>query len=105
MTHWVYLFGLLIAIGCLLIIDSRIKLAFWRDYKKTLIVTLSAVVIFVFWDILGIRFGIFFDGASVYMLPARIIAHFPIEELFFLFLLSYTTLLLYLGASKRWPRI
>jgi lycopene cyclase domain-containing protein len=103
-THWLYLVALVIAIGCLLLIDSRFKLAFWHDVKKTLLVTLAAVLIFIFWDILGIGLGIFFDGASVYMLPIRIIAHFPIEELFFLFLLSYTTLLIYLGVSKRWPR-
>lgn len=53
---------------------------------------------FIIWDILGIALGIFFHGDSPYSLPFRIAPEFPIEELFFLYLLTYTTLVVYNGA-------
>ena len=102
MTHWLYLIGLFIAIGCMMLIDHRFKLAFWIDYKKTIIILIVAVIIFILWDILGISLGIFYDGTSQFMLPTRIFMHFPVEELFFLFLLNYTTLIIYRVVSKRW---
>ena len=105
MTQWLYLLALVFSISCLLLIDHRFKLAFWHDRKRTAITVGVAIVLFIIWDIVGISLGIFFDGDSQYMLPIRLLPHFPIEELFFLFLLSYVTLLVYIGASKRWPRI
>jgi lycopene cyclase domain-containing protein len=63
------------------------------------------MVMFIIWDILGIKFNIFFDGKSAYMLPIRLFPHFPVEEVFFLFLLVYVTLIVYRGAGKKWPHI
>jgi len=102
--HWFYLFALLISIGGLLCIDWRYKLAFWHDTRRTALTIAVAIAVFIMWDIIGIRFGIFFKGASQYMLPFVIVPEFPVEELFFLFLLSYTTLLIYRGVS-RWRHI
>ncbi len=104
MTQWFYLAALLVSISCLLLIDYRYKLAFWHDYKRTIVTLAATIGLFIIWDILGISLGIFFDGNSPYMLPVRLLPHFPVEELFFLFLLSYVTLLIYTGARKRWPR-
>jgi lycopene cyclase domain-containing protein len=102
---WLYLLSLLVASGCLLIIDHRFKLAFWYNAKRTSLTLGICVVLFIIWDILGISFNIFFDGSSPYMLPVRLLPHFPLEELFFLFLLVYVTLIVYRGAGMRWPRI
>jgi lycopene cyclase domain-containing protein len=102
---WLYLGALLFAIVCLMMIDRRFKLAFWYDVKRTSFTLGISVVLFIIWDILGISFGIFFDGSSAYMSPVRLMPHFPLEEIFFLFLLMYVTLIVYRGAGKRWPRI
>lgn len=100
MTHFFYLLGLLIAIAGLLTIDARYKLAFWSDRSRTIKVLAVAIGVFIVWDILGIALGIFSHGDSVYSLPFVITPEFPIEELFFLFVLNYTTLLLFRGVRR-----
>lgn len=98
--EWVYLIGLLVGIGGLIIIDGRWKLAFWKDTKRTAATIATAILIFILWDFLGISLGIFFHGGSAYTLPFRLAPEFPLEELFFLFLLSYSTLIIYNGVQK-----
>jgi lycopene cyclase domain-containing protein len=85
----------------LLAIDVRYRLAFWHDAVKTAKVIVVAMGAFIAWDIIGIRLGIFYKGTSTFMLPFVIAPEFPLEELFFLFLLTYVTLLIHLGA-QRW---
>ena len=97
---WSYLSGLMIALGCLSLIDRKLKLAFWYDARISLQTIAATVGIFVVWDLLGIALGIFYSGGSAYSLPFMILPEFPIEELFFLVLLSYTTLLLYRGLQR-----
>lgn len=104
MLSFVYLSGLLVGIAGMAIIDWRYKLSFWLDRRRTLITVAIAVGIFVVWDILGIWLGIFFHGGSEYALPYRIFPEFPIEELFFLTLLCYCTLVIYQGVSRLWSR-
>lgn len=95
--EWTYLGLLLISIAGLAVIDWRHKLAFWFDAKRTAFTLLTAIAIFVLWDFIGIRLGIFFHGGSDYTLPARLAPEFPVEELFFLFLLTYSALILWRG--------
>jgi len=97
--QWFYLIGLLIGIGGLLIIDHRWKLGFWRDAKRTALTLSTAIAIFVLWDLLGISLGIFFHGGSQYSLPFRLAPEFPIEEIVFLFLLTYCALIIYHGVQ------
>ena len=96
-----YLIGLVVAISCLALIDYRFKLAFFFDKKRTVATLSTAIALFVVWDVLGIWLGIFFHGGSTLTLPFRIIPEFPIEELFFLLLLTYTTLVAYRFLEKR----
>lgn len=105
MLSFVYLFGLLTGITGMAIIDWRYKLAFWHDRKRTIFVVAAAVAIFTVWDLLGIGLGIFFHGGSEFSLPLRLLPEFPLEELFFLTLLCYCTLVIYKGVLHRWPRI
>lgn len=100
-----YLVFLIVSIVCLAVIDWRYTLAYWFDRKRTLLTLGIAVSIFIIWDLLGIGLGIFFHGKSDYALPLRIAPEFPVEELFFLVLLCYSTLIIYRGASKLWRRI
>jgi len=97
--QWFYLIGLLVGISGLLIIDYRWKLAFWRDAKRTVLTTIVAVLVFVLWDFFGIYVGVFFHGGSQYSLPFRLAPEFPIEEIVFLFLLTYSTLIVYHGVQ------
>lgn len=99
-----YLAALWVSIAGLAVIDWRYKLAFWYNRARTLRVLGIAIAIFITWDILGIAFGIFFHGGSLYTLPLRLLPEFPLEELFFLALLCYTTLIVYRGLERLWPR-
>jgi lycopene cyclase domain-containing protein len=104
-VQWLYLIGLLVGIGGLLTVDHRWKLAFWRDAKRTSLTVIVAVLIFNVWDFFGIFLGIFYHGGSPYSLPFRLAPEFPIEEIVFLFLLSYCTLILYHGVQAWRSRI
>ena len=95
-----YLAALLVSITGLLVIDRRFKLAFWFDTIRTGKTIALSIFVFVIWDIIGINMGIFFKGNSQYMLPFVIAPEFPVEELFFLFLLTYVALLLIRGISR-----
>lgn len=105
MSEFVYLAGLLFGITGMAIIDWRYRLAFWHDRRRTLLTLALCIGVFIAWDVLGIMLGIFFHGGSQFTLPIRLLPEFPIEELFFLLLLCYCTLVIYQGATKQWPRI
>ena len=99
--QWFYLIGLVIAIACLVLVDRKFTLAFFYDAKRTVMTLAIAIWLFIVWDIFGIQLGIFFHGGSDFTLPIRLIPHFPVEELFFLLLLTYVALLIYRFAQKR----
>jgi lycopene cyclase domain-containing protein len=99
--QWYYLLALIVSIAGLAWIDYRWKLAFWYKAKQTAGTIVISIAVFIVWDSIGILLGIFFKGQSQYMLPFSIAPEFPVEELFFLFLLSYVTLLIYRGV-QRW---
>lgn len=98
---FLYLAGLLVALACLGLIDWRYKLAFFSDARRTAATLGITIALFVVWDILGINLGIFYHGGSAYTLPVRLLPEFPIEELFFLFLLTYVALIVYRFVQKR----
>jgi len=95
-----YLGGLLLSIAGLLALDWRYKLAFWAHAKRTTLTLVCAILFFTVWDLLGIFLGIFLHGQSPYQLPFTIVPHFPVEEIVFLFLLTYCTLVTYNGIVK-----
>lgn len=96
-----YLIGLVSSITCLVLIDWRYKLAFFSDRRRTVLTLLIVIGLFVVWDVMGIQQGIFFHGGSDLTLPVRIIPEFPVEELFFLLLLTYVTLIIYRFFDKK----
>lgn len=98
--EWLYLISLVVSVGCLALLDWRYKLAIWFDRRRALITLFIGVLVFIIWDLLGIQLGIFFHGNSQFSLPLRLLPEFPIEEIFFLILLCYCTLLIYRGAEK-----
>lgn len=104
MNQWLYLTALLVSLTGLAVLDYRYKLAFWVDKKRTGLTIGLGVLIFTVWDFAGIGLGIFFHGGSPFTLPFRLFPEYPIEELFFLTLLCYVTLLIYQAGARRWPR-
>jgi lycopene cyclase domain-containing protein len=103
-VEWLYLSALVLSIAGMATIDWRYKLAYWYDRRRTVITLSIAITVFIVWDLFGIALGIFFHGGSEFTLPYRLLPEFPIEELFFLLLLCYCTLVIYQGATKLWPR-
>lgn len=90
-----YISVLLLAMAGMAMIDRRYKLAFWHDAYATAKIIGLGMLFFIIWDAAGIYFGIFWHGNSPWALPFTIAPEFPIEEVFFLFHLCYTTLVIY----------
>ena len=85
------------------LIDYKHTLALFLQPLRTIITLTVAVVVFLIWDLVGIALGIFFRGEGPYLTGITIAPELPIEEVFFLTLLSYTILIAYLG-FKKWQR-
>ncbi len=96
-----YLGALVFAILGTGLLDWRHRLAFFGGTAvRTAVIIGVAVAFFLVWDIVGIREGIFFRGSGPWMTGILLGPELPVEELFFLVLLSYSTLVSYLLASK-----
>lgn len=100
-TSFFYLFALLLSILGLVGIDKRHSLALFRYPLPTLVSISVAVIIFLMWDVIGISLGIFFRGSTIFLSGLLLGPELPVEELFFLILLSYNTLLAYQFFAKR----
>lgn len=97
-----YLVALLVSLTGMVVLDRKYELFFWRDARRASIVLIVGVVFFVAWDLAGIGLGIFFRGETEFMTGLLLAPELPLEEIFFLTLLSYLTMNLY-GAFTR-PR-
>ena len=100
MTQFAYIAALITSIGCFALIDYRYKLAFWHNKKHAAKTILIAYGIFLVWDLLGIAFDIFMHGGSRFAMPYLLLPELPIEELFFIAMLCYSTLIIYTGLKK-----
>lgn len=103
--QYLYLIGLFTALVGLILVDYRWRLALFADRRATLLTVLIGVVFFSLWDIAGIALGIFYTGAPTYLSGLELGPEYPIEELVFLTLLSYNTLLAWRGGVKLCSRI
>jgi lycopene cyclase domain-containing protein len=101
MSEYGYLIVLFASICGLVQIDRRWKLILWQDPKRALRVLAVMISFFVLWDIAGIATGIFFSGSSKYVTGIMLGPEFPVEEIFFLILLCYQSLILYELFRKR----
>jgi lycopene cyclase domain-containing protein len=98
---YLYLLALVISILGLGLLDFRHELAIKRYPLPTLISVAAGVVVFLVWDLIGIYFGIFFRGDASHLTGITIAPELPLEEVFFLILLSYNALLAYQFFAKR----
>ncbi len=99
--QYLYASGLLLTIACLLMVDYRWKLAIFNNRNRALKTVGFGVALFAVWDVLGIRAHIFYTGSASVITRIFLISQFPLEELFFLVVLVYTTLLFW-RSLERW---
>jgi len=99
-----YLAALLVSIAGLGTLDFRYRVAVFAQPLRTVATVGVAVVFFLLWDLMGVGLGIFFIGDSPYVSGVVIAPEVPVEEVFFLILLAYQTLLLFLAFGRRWGR-
>ncbi|MFJ4222601.1 lycopene cyclase domain-containing protein [Microbacterium sp. NPDC089695] len=100
MTGIVYLAALLVSLGCMLLIDRRFRLFFWRDATAAAVVTAAGVAFFLLWDLAGIAGGIFFRGEGVIATGILLAPELPLEEPVFLLFLVVCTMVVYTGAVR-----
>lgn len=103
----VYLAALLVALTGMVVLDRRFRLFYWVNAKRASIVHVIGIVFFLVWDLYGIGQGLFFRGETAFMTGILLAPELPLEELFFLTLLTYMTMNLF-GASHQlqtWFRV
>lgn len=96
----VYLAALLIFTGCMLLLDRRFRLFFWRDAFAATVVTVAGLAFFLVWDAFGIAQGIFFRGDAAIATGIVLAPEMPIEEPVFLLFLVICTMIVYTGAVR-----
>lgn len=97
---YLYLLALLISIAGVGLIDHKHRLVFFADPKAAALTIGIGVAVFLTWDLVGIALGIFFRGNAPHLSGLLLAPELPLEELFFLILLCYNTLLVYRWAQK-----
>lgn len=97
---FLYLASLVMGITCMLLLDHRFRLFFWRDAKAAAIVTAVGVLFLLGWDVAGIGLGIFLRGEGTIATGLLLAPELPIEEPVFLLFLVLCTMVLYTGARQ-----
>ena len=101
MTQYLYLIALGVSLLGLGTLDWRHRVALFADARRTLVTLALAVAFFLLWDLVGVGLGIFFIGDAPYLSGWVVAPEVPVEEIAFLTLLTYQTLLLWLAFSRR----
>jgi lycopene cyclase domain-containing protein len=91
-VNFLYLGALLVSIVGMIVLDVRFKLFFAASWAQAAIVLVVGVAFFLAWDVAGITLGIFFRGNPDLLTGVVLAPELPVEELFFLVLLCYTTM-------------
>jgi lycopene cyclase domain-containing protein len=100
MIPLVYLASLLAGIGCMLLLDHRCRLFFWRDAAAASLVTIAGTGFLLLWDAAGIASGIFLHGSGAISSGILLAPEMPIEEPVFLVFLVLCTMVLYTGTER-----
>ncbi|MFJ4254982.1 lycopene cyclase domain-containing protein [Microbacterium sp. NPDC090003] len=100
---FVYLAALLISTGCMLLLDRRFRLFFWRDAIAATVVTTAGLAFFLIWDVFGIVTGIFYRGEGAIATGIVLAPEMPLEEPVFLTFLVICTMIAYTGAVRVLP--
>ncbi len=82
-------------------IDFRSRFALFVYPLRTVLTLVLGILFFLVWDVVGISLGIFFKGQTQLLTGVMLAPEVPLEEIFFLAVLCYTTLLTWIGLSRR----
>lgn len=96
-----YLCALVVSLAGLGFLDWRYRVALFADARRTLATVGIGVAFFLVWDLIGVGLGIFFRGDTDYLTGVQVAPEVPLEEVFFLTLLVYQTLLAWLALDGR----
>lgn len=94
-----YLAGLVVSIAGIAVLDARYRLFLWRSPLRAAAVMVIGLVFFLVWDVAGVHLGIFFIGQGDLLTGVLLAPEVPLEEVFFLVLLCWTTMDLF-GALR-----
>jgi lycopene cyclase domain-containing protein len=92
---FLYLGGLSVGLVGMIVLDLRFHLFFRRAPLRAAIVLALGMAFFLVWDLAGIHARIFFPGDAAIVTGALLAPGLPLEEVFFLALLCYTTMNLF----------
>jgi lycopene cyclase domain-containing protein len=95
MSHLVYLGTLLWVLGCLALMDRRWRLVFWADPRRAALVLGFGFAFFLVWDLVALGLRLYARGRSGLMTGIELAPDLPLEELFFVALLPYLTMVLH----------
>lgn len=95
MIQWTYLAALLVALGCMLLLDQRLRLVLWEDLRRGAAVLACGTTGFLVWDVVALQQGFYRRGQSELMSGVELAPDLPLEEVFFVLFLCYITLLLH----------
>lgn len=96
-----YLGLLLVSLAGTIALDYRWKAALFDNPRRTVLIIVLSVVFFIAWDLAGVTNGVFFKGDSNLLIGWDVATEIPIEEVFFLTLLSHLGLVAYRVAVRR----
>lgn len=99
----IYLLFLLGACVCMVIIDRRWQLFFWRDARRAAWVLAIGVALLLIADVVGIALGVFSRAPTWAMTGIVLAPELPLEEPIFLAFLAYLTMNL-VALFERLPR-
>jgi lycopene cyclase domain-containing protein len=99
-VNFLYLGALLVSIAGMVVLDLRFKLFFAAAPLRAAIVLVVGLAFFLAWDVAGITLGIFFRGNPGLLTGVLLAPELPLEELFFLTLLIFTTMNSYAALSR-----
>ena len=91
--QYLYLGILLFSIGGLVYTDKRFELILFPHYKTSAKIIIGSVTFFLLCDILGVILGVFSTNSDRVSGLFIFSQNMPVEELLFLTLFSYVTLL------------
>lgn len=100
MIGFAYLAVLAISAAGIATIDHRWRLAAFRAPAATALAVVSAVALFLTWDVLGVRSGVFFRGQTEFMTGLLVAPEIPVEEVGFLTFLSYLAMVSANGVQR-----
>ncbi len=86
----VYLAAIVLSLLGTLGLDRRNRLFLWHSPVRAALTLVIVVGFFLVWDTAGIAAGVFFKGDSPLLTGVMLAPELPLEELFFLVLMTHT---------------